>query len=106
MATVTTTSRGAVASGRAFAGEATCPALLIPQAGTYDPCAWDDWVEDGAPGGDLETARAIRANQRREAGDDRAALRARSAILALPDTASDVLAGLVTPPDEAGEDPS
>ena len=84
-------SRGAVASGCAFAGEAVCPALLILQAGTYDLCAWDDWVEDGAPGGDLETARAIRANQRREGGDDRAALRARSAILALPDTASDVL---------------
>lgn len=74
-------SRGAVAAACAFVDDANEPAVLILQAGVYDMEHWVHWVRDGAPGGDVQVARAILANQEREAGLDRDALRARSGVL-------------------------
>jgi alpha-beta hydrolase superfamily lysophospholipase len=84
-------SRGAVAAACAFVDDATEPALLILQAGVYDMEHWVDWVRDGAPGGDAQVARAILANQEREAGLDRDALRARSGVLHAARGSCDVL---------------
>lgn len=84
-------SRGAVAAACAFVDGATEPAVLILQAGTYDMERWVDWVREGVPGGDVELARAILANQEREAGLDREALRARSGVLHAARGSCDVL---------------
>lgn len=84
-------SRGAVAAACAFVDGAAEPAVLILQAGAYDMERWVDWVREGVPGGDVELARAILANQEREAGLDREALRARSGVLHAARGSCDVL---------------